>query len=248
MKKKRRGISRYTVMFIPDTSDNEKSYELTFDTIARWIVLVLALFAIVICLFISMIIRNQRAIYGENGYIEQINELREENRELKEKTGVSAKEPPGSLSRDRDRSAEAVTADDSDVPTIFPVKGTATIIKDPTSYSESFPFRLVMLALKGSEVIVAADGVVEEIYEYEKQEDEYRFAVMVDHRNGYETVYLLSGNPEILAEKGLKLKRGDLLARVKDDETIIGYDVMYGGESLDPSDLISKRDPQESTD
>ncbi len=243
MKKKRRGISRYTVMFIPDTSDNEKSYELTFDTIARWIVLIMALLAIVICLFISMIIRNQKAIYGENGYIEQINELREENRELKEKAGASAGEPSDGLLKESDRGREEDIESDSDVPTIFPVKGTATIIKDPTSYSESFPFRLVMLALKGSEVMVAADGVVEEIYEYEKQEGEYRFAVMVDHRNGYETVYLLSGNPEILAEKGLKLEKGDLIARVKDDETIIGYDVMYGGESLDPSELISGKEP-----
>ena len=64
--------------------------------------------------------------------------------------------------------------------------------------------------------------------------------MMIDHRNGYETVYLLSGEPEILAEKGLILKQGDVLARVKEDETIIGYDIMYGGESLNPSEIIKE--------
>ena len=87
MKKKKKGISRYTVMFIPDTSDNAKSYELTFDTIARWIVAVLALFAVIICLFISVIIRNNEAMYGENGFMAQITALKEENESLRTRGG-----------------------------------------------------------------------------------------------------------------------------------------------------------------
>ncbi len=195
-----------------------------------------------ICLFISVILRNNKAIYGENGYIEQINELREENKELREQAGVPDAPSPEAVSEGMGGHDEEEAQDASDIPKVFPVKGTATIIKDPTAYSEDFPFRLVMLALDGSEVVAAADGVVEEIYEYDKKEGDYTYAVMIDHRNGYETVYLLSGEPEILAEKGLKLKKGDLLARVRDDETIIGYDIMYGGESLDPSGLISEQE------
>ncbi len=239
MKKKRRGISRYTVMFIPDTSDNAKTYELTFDTLARWIVGVLAFFAIVVCLFISVILRNNQAMYGENGYVEQIKALKEENRELMKKAedmeGVG-KDSARADTEGKDKDPETL----EDVPGIFPVRGTATMIKDPTSLAESFPNRLVLIALSGSEIVAAADGVVEEVLEYEKKEGEFSVAVMLDHRNGYETVYLLSGEPYILVQKGSKLWKGDVIAKLSDEETVVGYDIMYGGESLDPSELIDE--------
>ena len=109
-----------------------------------------------------------------------------------------------------------------------------------TSQAESYPDRLVMLALSGSEVAASADGVVKEIYTYEPAENEFSYAIMIDHRNGYETVYLISGEPYIIVQKGSKLKRGDVLAKLSDEETIVGYDIMYGGASLDPSGLMSE--------
>ena len=85
-------------MFIPDTSDNASSYELTFDKLARWIVLILSFFAIIICLFVSVILRNNEAMYGENGYEARIEALREENNALKqelEEISRSSEKPAG---------------------------------------------------------------------------------------------------------------------------------------------------------
>ena len=257
MKKKKRGISRYTVMFIPDTSDNASSYELTFDKLARWIVLILSFFAIIICLFVSVILRNNEAMYGENGYEARIEALREENNALKqelEEISRSSEKPAGNgknkenkenkADKDgKEKEEDAESTDPSkktqgeDIPGVFPINGSAAIISDPTSQAGSNPYRLIMAAPSGCEVIAAAGGVVEEILEYEPQENEFRFAIRVDHKNGYETVYLISGDPQIRALKGAEVARGDVLAALSDDETIVGYDIIYEGENLDPSGL-----------
>ncbi|MCR5791519.1 MAG: M23 family metallopeptidase [Lachnospiraceae bacterium] len=239
MKKRKRGISRYTVMFIPDTTDDTKSYELTFDRLARWIALFFALIAIVVCLFISVIIRNQREIYGENGYVEQLSALKEENESLRRELagGATGQKAEGTPENGEEETQEIPQTED--MPSILPVRGTATIVKDPTKQASRYPDRLVLLALKDSEVIAAADGVVEEVYYYEPSDNDYRVAVMVDHRNGYETVYLVSGDPEVKVQKGTRLKKEDLLAEIREDETIVGYDILYGGSSLDPAKLLN---------
>ncbi len=259
MKKKKKGISRYTVMFIPDTSDNASSYELTFDKLARWIVLVLSFFAIIICLFISVILRNNEAMYGENGYEARIEALKAENEALKEElkeisenteepVSENIEEPAGSAgsgeSKEDEKTGESEektgsseNPQDEDIPGIFPLNGSSAIIRDPTSQAGSNPNRLVMAARSGCEVIAAAGGTVEDISEYEPEESEFRFVIRVDHKNGYETVYLISGDPQISVLKGAEVARGDVLASLSDDETIVGYDIIYEGESLDPSGL-----------
>ncbi|MBQ7564112.1 MAG: peptidoglycan DD-metalloendopeptidase family protein [Lachnospiraceae bacterium] len=247
MKKRKKGITRYTVMFIPDTSDNAKTYELTFDRMARWIVLVVCIIALVICLFVSIILRNNEIMYGENGYVEQIRALQEENDRLRDQAGETA------VSKGADEAAEETAAlkeegageaekdaVDEEPPAILPINGIATVIKDPTGEAAEYPDRMVFLALKDSEVIAGADGIVKEIYEYEQRKNEYSIALLLDHRNGYETVYLISGEPKLSVQKGMRVGRGDVLARLSEDESIVGYDILYGGTSLNPAELTGK--------
>ena len=233
-------------MFIPDTTDNAKTYELTFDRLARWVVLFVCVLALVVCLFISVILRNNEAMYGKDGYVEQMQTLKAENEQLrKELSQAKAKDSAGETAEER----EEKTADRSDPPQenetaedkppgLLPINGIATVIKDPTSEAEDFPDRMVFLALRDSEVIAGAAGVVREIYEYEQRENEFSVALLLDHRNGYETVYLISGKPKIFVQKGMRVERGDVLARLSEDESIVGYDIMYGGTSLNPAELL----------
>ncbi len=218
MKNRKKGISRYTVMFIPDTSDNAKSYELTFDTLSRWIVGIVAVVAVIICLFISIIIKSNEAIYGENGYVDQIEKLSVENEELRKqvekKVEEEGKESEGEKGSEEDQK--------NDIPRMLPIEGNATLIKDPTKLSSEYPYRLVFLALPESKVIASADGIVKEIYEYEEEENEFSHAVLLDHKNGYESVYLISGDPLITVQAGRMVDKGEELARLSDNETIVG--------------------------
>ena len=246
-------------MFIPDTTDNAKSYELTFDRLARWVVLFVCVIALVICLFVSVILRNNEMIYGENGYIAQMEALKEENErlqaELSGEGASSAELSRESVTEQAGGKSNTDTADgaepegseeetdgliDEEAPEVLPINGTATVIKDPTSEASEYPDRIVFLALKDSEVTAGAGGVVKEIYRYEQEKNEFSVALLLDHRNGYETVYLMSGEPKLFVQKGMRIGRGEALAKLLEDESIVGYDILYGGTSLNPAELLGE--------
>ena len=51
--KPRLKMSRYTVMLVPDSTDEAKTYEFSIDKIARYVVIGLAVIVIIACLIIS---------------------------------------------------------------------------------------------------------------------------------------------------------------------------------------------------
>ncbi len=220
-------------MFIPDTTDNARSFELSLDTVARWVVTITAVVVIVICLFLSLLLKSHKSIYSEDGFITRIETLEAENRELKAELGRSEAPVSGESVETR-----SVTSDKkqerrvrTDVPGVLPIDGKATIVKDPFDDADEHKERLVFMSLAGSSVIVTADGTVQEISE----DGTLAYTVTIDHKNGYRSVYAFDGTP--LVTEGSEVKQGDKLFVSEDEDFLSGYEIIFGGDPVDPSQI-----------
>jgi murein DD-endopeptidase MepM/ murein hydrolase activator NlpD len=89
----------------------------------------------------------------------------------------------------------------------------------------------------GTKVFAAADGVVESVVKSQKGKGNQ---VIINHGNGYVTTY--SHLTNIVAKKGQRLKRGDILGRVGTSGTVFAphlhYEVIYNGEFMNPIDYF----------
>lgn len=85
----------------------------------------------------------------------------------------------------------------------------------------------------GIEVIATADGTVESVERAMKLQGT---RIVIDHGNGYETVY--AHLSDVLVRKGQKIKRGDIIARTGNSGTSFAphlhYEVVKDGVQLDP--------------
>lgn len=90
-----------------------------------------------------------------------------------------------------------------------------------------------LLAATGTQVIAAADGVVEKAVKKGKKEGS---SIEISHKNGYVTKYKHLG--DILVRKGQKIKQGAVIGRVgvsgMSFAPHLHYEVWFNGEMMDP--------------
>ncbi len=229
-KKKRKGISSYTVMLIPDTTDSSEAFQISFDTIVRWVIGILALIAIAVCLVISMFLKSHRSVYGSGGFIDQITALEEENKALREKLENL---PPleETTAADEVEKKDPVKKVRTDVPGVLPIDGTATIVTDPFEDADEHEYRLVFMTLSDSYIIATADGKVSKITSDGVMSD----TVIIDHNNGYRSVY--GFDAELLINEGDEVKQGEKIAYSGDKDFLVCYEIFYGGDPVDPAGI-----------
>ena len=91
-----------------------------------------------------------------------------------------------------------------------------------------------LLGAVGTEVLSAADGVVDQAKRSKRGEGN---SIVIDHNNGYVTTYSNLG--DVLVRKGQKVKQGDVIARVgisgMSFAPHLHYEVMYKGNYVNPS-------------
>lgn len=222
-------MSRYTVMLVPDSTDDAKTYEFTIDKIARYAVVALAVIIIIVSLIVSFAVKNYRlrndsslqavidnmevemkALEDENAQIKEVARLSDENvSELKERISELEIETAGLY-----------------IPNIYPYKGSAIqisdlVVKDALSYS----------CLTGVSIVATANGIVENIVD-----DMYGYTVVIDHKNGYKTQYTMEEVP--MVAKGDMVVRGEVLAYVQEDDETLSYAVVIDGKNQDPKDFL----------
>ena len=92
---------------------------------------------------------------------------------------------------------------------------------------------LDLVAPSGVEVVVTADGVVESVERAMKLQGT---RIVVDHGNGYETVY--AHLSDILVRRGQRVSRGDVIGRTGNSGTSFAphlhYEVLRDGTQMDP--------------
>lgn len=112
-------------------------------------------------------------------------------------------------------------------PTMLPITGSATIQKvtegDPMSIFD---------ATEGAVVVSTAGGTVAEISE----DEDFGYKVVIDHGNGYTTIYRNEGKPLIAA--GDTVSQGGTLFIIDEDNTKLGYQITKDGAYIDPSEMM----------
>ncbi len=85
----------------------------------------------------------------------------------------------------------------------------------------------------GSSIIASADGTVVSI----TTDSGYLHCIKIDHGNGYQSIYRNDGDAMI--KEGDEVVRGAILYVIGEDNTVLGYQIMYDEKYIDPMELIS---------
>lgn len=93
-----------------------------------------------------------------------------------------------------------------------------------------------MVKLTGAEpgsIVAAGNGVVDSI----TSDSGYLHCVRIDHGNGYTSIYRNDG--DVMVREGVEIVRGSILYVIGEDNTQLGYQILYEGEYVDPMELLN---------
>ena len=234
VKERKKRKSKFFLLLVTEKEDGVirqhhiSSTAMEMVGIALFIVVVL-----VVCRMVydSITIRNthQEMI----NQISQINTLTDENESLTvENATLTSKITVLSETVSKKMANEdAISQEESEnaLPKGFPLSGTATM--EETTDSDDHPM-LKFTAAEGVNVVSTGTGVVLSV----DADEQYGNKIVIDHGNGYQSVYRNSGTP--LVKTGETLGKGYILFTVEEDNTELGYEIMENEEYIDPMTLI----------
>lgn len=113
------------------------------------------------------------------------------------------------------------------IPKGFPMSGSATM----KEAGEGDPM-LVFTAAQGVNIVTTGTGIVLSV----DVDAEYGTRIVVDHGNGYQSIYRNKGTA--LVRTGEELGKGYILFSVGEDNQELGYQIMKDEEYIDPMVLI----------
>ncbi len=94
----------------------------------------------------------------------------------------------------------------------------------------------LMVKLTGTEpgsIVAAGNGVVDSI----TSDSSYLHCVRIDHGNGYTSIYRNDG--EVMVREGVEIVRGSILYVIGEDNTQLGYQILYKDKYVDPMELLN---------
>lgn len=235
-KKAVKRTTRYTVMLIPDSTDNARSFELTFDQLMRWGVSAAAVIIVVVSLLISSAVKNYKLAHGDGGVKAQIAELENENALLsqeKEELNAQVASLSGALEtkqNEEQKAEEAALAEA--VPTGLPLDGTAVLIQDPNAPEGQTTGRVVFTAISGTAVVAAGSGTVTEV----TADADYGNVVVIDHGNGYQTTYRTAASIRVKA--GAEVRQNEVIGVMTEDDGLLAYEIVKDGAPVDPLEIM----------
>lgn len=113
-------------------------------------------------------------------------------------------------------------------PTEFPLNSSAAM----TEVTEGDPM-CIFTASTGSAVVATASGTVTAV----NDDETYGYSVLVDHGNGYVTVYRNQG--EAMVKQGDSVVQGTTLFVIGEENTTLGYQMMKDGAYINPMDMLA---------
>lgn len=112
-------------------------------------------------------------------------------------------------------------------------EATGAVIQHPGQAQSVGDPIVVFKAEEGSTVVASGSGtviVVDEDVNYGNQ-------VVIDHGNGYTSIYLNEGTPKV--KEGDEVTQGDLIFVIGDNNTTLGYQIKENGSYINPMDMIA---------
>lgn len=119
------------------------------------------------------------------------------------------------------------TMERQSIPSYFPLTGSASIVE----ITEEEP-TCILNGTEGTAVVATATGVVTEVGE----DPEYGNRVVVDHGNGYVTIYRNKG--ECMVKEGDAVAPRSALFYISADNTRLGYQIQQEGAYINPVQMM----------
>lgn len=234
-KNKLKRIADYHVLLVPKEESTEaKKFSFSMKPVAAVCLGIVLIIAIVLfyCYYLSnhLVEANQSV----NELREQVEELTQQNdtlttqnTELNEKVSILSDTVNSKVKEEEEREAELAKAF---TPTGFPLKGTASYKEDETSL-DGQPIA-IFEAPQGTGVIATAQGTVSSI----AGNDESGYIVMIDHGNGYYSVYRNGSKPKV--EEGDEVTTSTELFIIETGHEELGYQIIENDAYIDPLSLM----------
>lgn len=236
----------FTLLIIPNSSDEAKTTEISYDTLVKYFAAFIAAMIIIVGLIASMMVHNYRlkeSIAFQEDCVAQLSETNEELNATIEGLNkqISADREAFSKIEDTISQKEEEAQEEKEkaaLPSIVPIKGkSALAVEDPFADNEQArSFGLVFSTLGGAVIIATGDGVIEDVQQIEADEG-YNCFVMIDHGNGYKSFYRFLG--DVSVKKGDSLMREDVVGIQKEDG-FVSYEISENGKFVDPAVYISQ--------
>lgn len=233
-KKKKEKIS-YNVLFVPDKETEavkhlSVSLEMLIGFFAAIAFLIIA--ALAYCFILTGELNsannNVLTLKTQVDEITQKNsELTDENKVLQEKVTILSDTVNDKVQQEEEREAEIAK---SYIPTGFPLKGTATYSEEDTELDGN-PIA-IFHASQGTSVIATANGTVSSI----AGSAEAGYIVMIDHGNGYYSVYRNGAEPEV--KEGDEVTSSTELFDIQAGYEQLGYQIIENEVYIDPLELM----------
>lgn len=234
----------YTLMLISDDPKQKTAMYHLPKWMFHTILTMLGVLIIAATLFVSITNYNNQLLHSKSvkdaAKIEeleaQVKELASKEASLEEKSKILTETVSMKLEN------EAVL-DEKSEPTGYPLSGTADyeLKTEPATKEDGTPTTLVGLEFKAPEgtiVTATGAGMVTDVHE----ELAYGYQVVVDHGNGYISIYRSGTQP--LVKLGDEVSRGAALfvMNPKDEDdtaaTVLYYQINRNGEYIDPTDVL----------
>lgn len=225
--------SKFALIFVTEKTDGViKQHVISAAVIEAVAIALFVLFVFIVCRMIydTITIKDARAKMIEQ--IGQINDLTDENESLTvENATLTSKITVLSETVSKKVATEdALSQEESEnaLPKGFPLSGTATM--EETSDGDA-PM-LKFTASSGINVVSTGTGTVLSV----DADQQFGNKIIIDHGNGYCSVYRNSGDP--LVKTGDSLGKGYILFTIGEDNQELGYQIMQNEEYIDPMSMI----------
>lgn len=231
---KRRGRKyNYTLMLLTDSREGNVR-QLRIDSVVVETVAV-AIAAVLIALIVVCCKRGEAlASLRETsaGQAQQIRELEKENgelsarqEELAQKVVVLSDTINRKVEEEKKNAAKEAKAR---MPIGFPMTASASV----EQVDAQEPMVKLKAAASGN-ITAAGAGVVSSV----TTDSDYLHCIRLDHDNGYISVYRNDG--EVMVKEGDEVVRGSILYVIGEENTELGYQILYDGKYVDPMELLN---------
>ncbi len=225
--------SKYALILVTEKTDGvikQHTISTAFMETLAIVIFVLMVFVICKMVYDTITIKDARAKMIEQ--IGQINVLTDENESLTvENATLTSKITVLSETVSKKVATEdAISQEESEnaLPKGFPLSGTATMEESKDGDHPMLKFT----ATDGINIVSAGTGTVLSV----DADELYGNKIIIDHGNGYQSVYRNSGAP--LVKTGDTLGKGYILFTVGEDNQELGYQIMLNEEYIDPMTMI----------
>ena len=234
MRKMKKEKVRYHVLFVPDKDTQAVKFSVSLGVLVIFFMAVVfvTITALSYCFIVAGELEESNLqVLKLKGQLDELSgqnaAMQVENEELQEKVVILSDTVNGKVQKEQEREAEIAK---SYIPTGYPVKGSASYSESETELDGN-PIA-VFQASPGVSVIATANGEVSSI----AGDDAVGFIVMVNHGNGYYSVYRNGTSPKV--KEGETVTNTTVLFDMEAGHETLGYQMIENERFIDPLSLM----------